>query len=228
MIVALLSALWTGILASVSPCPLATNVAAVAYISKNLERPSSVIISGLLYTVGRVFAYASLGAVIVTGLLAVHDISFFLQKHMNMLLGPILLIASLFLLELIRIPLPRCFLPERFEKRALGWGHAGSALLGFLFGLSFCPVSAALFFGVLIPVAIERQSAVAIPALFGIGTGLPVIAFAILLASGFKGIGSLLTNISHVGLWARRITAIIFILLGFYFTIRYTIGFEIK
>ncbi|MGW8258007.1 MAG: hypothetical protein ACWGMZ_11015, partial [Thermoguttaceae bacterium] len=47
-----LSALWLGILTSISPCPLATNIAAISYIGRRVDSSKQVFLTGLVYTLG--------------------------------------------------------------------------------------------------------------------------------------------------------------------------------
>ena len=217
----LLYALWIGILTSISPCPLATNIAALSFISRRFEQPLSALISGVSYVMGRVAAYVILGVIIVGGLLNVPDISFYLQTYLNKFMGPILVLVGMFLLDLIRIRVPSFSIFDKLGNRAMHWGHPGAFLLGFLFALSFCPVSAALFFGGLIPAALDGKSAVAMPAVFGIGTGLPVLAIAVPIALGFRKMAGVFKNMSVFELWARKITGVIFILIGIYYILIY-------
>lgn len=213
----LIYALWLGILTSISPCPLATNVAALSFISRRFERPISALISGVSYTLGRAVAYVVLGIIIVGGILNIPDISFYLQTYLNKFMGPILVLVGMFLLDLIKIRVPGISVFDKLGHRATQWGHPGAFFMGFLFALSFCPVSAALFFGGLVPAALDGKSPVAMPALFGVGTGLPVLAVAVPIALGFRKMADVFKNLSLFELWARRITGVIFILIGIYY-----------
>jgi len=213
----LVYALWLGILTSISPCPLATNVAALSFISRRFDKPLSALISGVSYTLGRVVAYTVLGAFIVGGILSIPDVSFYLQMYLNKFMGPILVLVGMFLLDLIKIRLPGISVFDKLGQRATRWGHPGALFLGFLFALSFCPVSAALFFGGLIPAALDGKSSIAMPAIFGVGTGLPVLAVAIPIALGARKMANIFRNLSLFEIWARRITGIVFILIGIYY-----------
>lgn len=215
------SALWLGVLTSISPCPLATNVAAVSFIGKQFSSAPRVALSGLFYVLGRMLAYLVLGTVLVAGLLAAPQLSAFLQKSMNKFLGPILILVGMVLLDLIRFRLAGAGVSANLQERAGRGGVLGAGLLGFLFALSFCPVSAALFFGSLIPLSVQHGSAIVFPLVFGVGTGLPVIVFALMIALGAKSIGSLFEKVTRVELWARRITGTIFIAAGIYYTLVY-------
>lgn len=216
-ILAAVSACWLGILTSISPCPLATNIAAISYIGKRMGTPRKVFFSGLLYTLGRMLTYLILGVLIVAGMLSVPDLAYFLQKYMNTFLGPILILVGMFLLGLIRLNFSGSSVSERMQNRAESYGIWGAGLLGILFALSFCPISAALFFGSLIPLAVQHESRVLMPTIYGIGTALPVFAFAILVALGARSIGRAFNKVTQIELWARRITGVIFIVVGIYY-----------
>ncbi len=215
------SAVWLGILTSISPCPLATNVAAISFISRQFTDRRRVLLAGLLYMLGRVLAYTVIGILLVTSLLSVSKTAFMLQKYINTTLGPILILAGLFLLELIRPVFRGSGISAKIQKRAESYGLRGACFLGILFALSFCPISAALFFGSLIPLAVKYNSSLILPSLYGTGTGLPVILFAFLLALGTRYVAKTFNRFAQFEKWARRITGMIFILVGFYYTLIY-------
>jgi cytochrome c biogenesis protein CcdA len=215
------SALWLGILTSISPCPLATNVAAMSFIARRLESPTEAFLSGLLYTLGRTITYVGIAMIIVASLLSVPEISQLLQKQMNRILGPVLILVGMFLLELIRIDLPTSGFAGKVGDRLGGWGAWGGAALGIVFALSFCPLSAALFFASLIPLAAKWESTVLLPSLYGVGTALPVFLFALLVAFGVHAVGKAFDRLTQFSTWARRITGGLFIGIGIYFTLAY-------
>lgn len=215
----LLSALWLGILTSISPCPLASNIAAVSFILRRVDQTSYIFTSGILYTLGRVIGYTTLGVLITYSLLSIPQTSYFLQNYMNKILGPILIITGLFLLELFQFTIPGLSISEKLAGRFKNLGIVGSLPLGVLFSLAFCPVSAALFFGSLIPLSLKNNSGVILPSIYGIGTGLPVLAFAILIAIGVKNIGNIFKRVTLIEYWTRRVTGIIFILVGIYYVL---------
>lgn len=214
---AALSALWLGILTSISPCPLATNIAAVSFISRRIGRARAVFLTGLLYTVGRILTYVILGILLVTSVLSVPQVSYLLQKYMNKILGPILIFVGMILLELIHINVLGSGLSEKMQKRVELCGIWGAGLLGIIFALSFCPISAALFFGSLLPLSVKYESSFLLPALYGLGTGLPVFLFAVLIAFGAQSVGKAFNKLTQIEWWVRRITGVIFVLIGIYF-----------
>jgi cytochrome c biogenesis protein CcdA len=224
---AITSACWLGILTSISPCPLATNIAAITFIGKRVDRPRKVLLSGIMYTLGRMLAYVGLAALIVASILSVPDLAMFLQQYMNKILGPILIVAGLFLLEVFRVRLPTIGSGEKIWKRVERYGVLGAGILGLLFALSFCPVSAALFFGSLIPLAIEHESEILMPTVYGVGTALPVVIFAVLIALGTRFVGAAFKRLTAFEIWARRITGVVFIAVGVYYSVTYLLNVNI-
>ncbi len=221
LIVAVGWALWLGMLTTISPCPLATNIAALSYVGRNVTSPWKVLFSGLLYTVGRTAVYVVIGVILVKSLSAAVNLSFFLQNHINQILGPILIVVGMVLVELINFNVAGFGQTRRLERWVDALGLGGAFLLGAVFALSFCPVSAALFFGSLIPIAVASGSVLVVPSAYGAATGLPVLVFAVLLAAGVKQITPIFEKIVRHEVWIRRITGIVFILVGIYYCLIY-------
>ena len=215
------SALWLGILTSISPCPLATNIAAISYIGRKVGNSRQIFLTGLLYTLGRTLAYLVLAFVLVASVLSMPQISFFLQKYMSLVLGPILIIVGMFLLGLIQMDIGGQGMGEGLKKRVDAMGIWGALLLGIVFALSFCPTSAALFFGSLVPLSLKVNSSIALPVIYGIGTALPVMVFAVLLAISAQSVGKAYNVLAKIEWWARMITGWIFVLVGIYFSLKY-------
>jgi cytochrome c biogenesis protein CcdA len=225
LLLSLASAFWFGVLTSISPCPLATNIAAISYVGRKIDRPARVLAAGLLYTAGRSATYLILATLLVSSLLSAPSISHALQKHMNLFMGLLLILAGMVLLELISFNFGAGgTMTDALRQRVEKMGLAGSLLLGVLFALSFCPSSAALFFGSLLPLALKAQSSAVLPAVYGIGTGLPVLVFAVLLAFGANRIAKVYDRVMLFEGWARRVTGIIFVLLGIYYCLNYIFG----
>ena len=220
-LIVLASAVWLGILTSVSPCPLATNIAAVSFISRRITQRNTVFLSGILYTLGRSLTYIVLGILIVKTLINVPILSDFLQRYVNKILGIVLILVGMVLLDLLRIPLPIPSISENVAKKLAEKGTFGSLPLGILFALAFCPVSAALFFGGLIPIAVKAKSGIGLPLIYGIGTGLPVLLFAFVVATGTSYINNLYHRITKVEFYTKKATGIIFILVGVYYALAY-------
>ena len=213
----LLSALWLGILTSISPCPLASNIAAVSFIVKKIEHPLYVFNSGVFYTLGRVIGYTALGVLITSSLLSIPQTSYFLQHYLNKILGPVLIITGLLLLGVVNMPFLSSSVSVKTAERVKDFGAFGSLLLGVLFALSFCPISAAIFFGSLLPLALKNSSPVVMPSLYGMGTGLPVLGFAVVLAFGVTNLEKVFRQVRVLEYWMKRVTGIVFIVVGLYY-----------
>ena len=224
LVLGALLALWLGILTSISPCPLATNIAAVSFIGRRVGQTRVVFLTGLLYMLGRMLTYVVLGILLVTSVLSIPQVSHILQKYMNKVLGPILIFVGMILLELIRVNISGSGLSEKMQKRVEAGGIWGAGLLGVVFALSFCPISAALFFGSLLPLSVKYESGFALPALYGLGTGLPVFLFAVLMAFGAQSVAKAFNRLTQLEWWVRRITGGIFILIGIYYCLVYIFG----
>lgn len=220
-ILLLVSAIWLGILTSISPCPLASNIAAISYISHRINQKNIVILSGVLYTFGRSLTYIALSSLIIKALIDIPVLSDFLQRYMNKILGIILILVGMVLLDLLRLTLPSLPLSDKASKRIAEKGMFGSLLLGVLFALAFCPVSAALFFGGLIPISIKAQSSIILPLIYGIGTALPVVFFALLVTAGTSYISQFYHRITKLEMYTKKGTGVIFIIVGIYYVFAY-------
>jgi cytochrome c biogenesis protein CcdA len=219
------SAFWLGILTSISPCPLATNIAAVSFISRNLGSSKKVLWSGLLYAAGRMLTYVAIAVLAVASLLSLPEVSFFLESNMHKFIGPLLIVVGIILLDVIPFSFSASLVGSSVQEKAGKWGIWGSGLLGIIFALTFCPLSAALFFGSLIPLAIDGKSSVMMPSVYGLGTALPVIAFALVMVFSVKSIGKVFDKLTQIEKWVRKLTAIIFIGAGIYLLLKNLMGF---
>jgi len=217
IIIAFGSALWLGIMTSISPCPLATNVAAISFLANKITHPFFVLFSGIAYTVGRMATYAILGFILINSILGISQVAQFLQKYMVKALGPILIVTGLILLDIIKINFPGLSLSQKHRNKLVEAGVLGAFLLGAIFALAFCPVSAALFFGSLIPLALSHKFGVSLSFIYGIGTGLPVLVFAIAIAAGVTSLSRWFHKLTKIEYYMRKITGGIFILAGFYY-----------
>ena len=211
-----LTAFVLGLMTAISPCPLATNITAIAFISKDIENKRKVFINGLIYTIGRAISYTSLGLLFYFGA-SQFQISGFFQNYGERILGPLLILIGLLMLDIIKINFPRLSkLSEKMEKKSQS-GFWGVLLLGVVFALAFCPYSGVLFFGMLIPMTITSASGLYLPVIFALATGLPVILFAWFIAYTIGGVGNLYNKIKIFEIWFRRVVAITFIGVGIYY-----------
>jgi len=205
-----------GLMTAISPCPLATNITALAYISKDVESRRTVFLNGLYYTLGRTLSYTLLGMIIYFGASKFH-ISRAVQANGERWLGPLLIVIGILMLDVIKIPGSSGTLMQRFaEKVKLGNGW-GALLLGMIFALAFCPYSGVLYFGILIPMVLLQSAGLLLLPDFAIATGLPVILLAWFLAFSIGGIAKFYKRVKAIEHWFRKIVAILFILAGLYF-----------
>lgn len=211
----LFSAFILGLMTAISPCPLATNITAIGYLSKDIESRRRVFINGLVYTLGRAITYTTIGLIFYLGA-DTFQFTGALQEWGEKLLGPVLIVIGLFLMGVIRLNIPGLnSLTERVDGklRSSLWSVL---LLGVLFALAFCPYSGVLYFGMLIPMTVSSSSGVLIPFVFALATGIPVVIFAWLLAYSVGSIGKLYNNIKLFEIWFRRVVATLFIAVGLY------------
>ncbi|WP_439183245.1 aromatic aminobenezylarsenical efflux permease ArsG family transporter [Carboxylicivirga taeanensis] len=212
----ILSAFLLGLMTAISPCPLATNITAIGFISKNIENKRKVFVNGLFYTLGRATSYTALGVIFFFGI-GHFEVSAFFQNWGEKLLGPLLIVIGLFMLGVVKLSLPGISrLSERLEQQARK-GYWGAFLLGLVFALAFCPYSGVLYFGMLIPMTISSASGLYLPFIFALATGIPVIIFAWLIAYSIGSIGSLYNKMKAFEIWFRRVIASLFIITGAYF-----------
>jgi cytochrome c-type biogenesis protein len=239
-----LAAFYLGVLTSISPCPLATNIAAISYIGRRVKNPRMVLAAGLIYTLGRCLLYLALAVLLAATAMSIPAVSLFLQKYIHLVLGPIFLILGMFLVGLITFSGGGTLVSEGMQKRIDAMGMWGALLLGVLFALSFCPTSAAWFFGLLtlimgsnaeaitavlakvgidLPEAVLPGSTVVLPLIYGIGTALPVLLVAFLLAYSAQSVGRTYNVLAKTEWWARMVTGWLFVLLGGYYSLRYVL-----
>ena len=210
------TAILLGLMTAISPCPLATNISAIGFISRDIENHRRVFINGLVYTLGRTISYTVLALIIFFGASKMH-ISMIFQGWGEKLLGPALILIGLFMLDVIKFKFPGFSgLTDKIEEKGRG-SYWSTLLLGMIFALAFCPYSGVLYFVMLIPMTVASASGLYLPVLFAIATGLPVILFAWLLAYAVGNVGKLYNQIKTFELWFRRVVSVIFIVVGIYY-----------
>jgi cytochrome c-type biogenesis protein len=211
----LLAALALGLLTAIAPCPLATNITATAFIAKTINSRKKVLLSGLLYTLGRMFSYTAIGAIIYFGA-SKFQIAKLFQGNGEKFIGFVLVILGLIMLDIIKLNFIKAGnwidqLSDKFKTKGL----LGAFLLGALFALAFCPYSGALFFGMLVPMTLK--SGLAMPVLFSVGTGLPVILFAFVIAFSMEKLGIYFKAITKIEKVMRILAGVTFIVTGLYY-----------
>ena len=208
-----------GLLTAVSPCPLATNITAIGFISKDIESRSRTFIYGLLYTFGRIVAYSLLGALLIYMLrrgLDTFDLQSEVSRWGELLLSPVLIIMGLLMLFGDRLSLSRFRFSasQRSERLRGAWG---SLLLGILFAMAFCPTSGLFYFGMLIPLSVSATGGYSLPAVYALATGLPVVIVAWIVAYSMSNIAGFYQKMQVFQRWFNRLVAALFITVGLYY-----------
>ena len=214
-----LTAFLLGLMTAISPCPLATNITAIGFISKDIEDRDRVFINGLVYTLGRAITYTAIALIIFLGADQLKFGGFF-QRYGEKIIGPLLILIGIFMLDIIRINLPGFNRLTSGMQDKKKWGYLDALLLGLIFALAFCPYSGVLYFGMLVPLTVSSASGLYLPIIFAVATGIPVIIIAWVLAYTVSGIGNVYNKIKSFELWFRRIIAVLFIVVGIYYVIR--------
>jgi len=214
----LVAAFFLGLITAVSPCPLATNITAIAYISKKIDDSKHTIIVSLFYTLGRMFTYIALASLIVWFGVSIQPISLFLQSQWKKILGPLLILIGLLMLDIVKINLfKKSQKLELLKDKLAKKGFLGSFLLGVIFALAFCPISGVLFFGMLIPLAIKTGDAILIPLVFALATGLPVIILSFILVHSVSKLGKVMNKIQQIENIVQKVVGAVFIIAGIYY-----------
>lgn len=214
-----ITAFLLGLLTAISPCPLATNITAIGFISKDIGNRNNIFLGGLLYTLGRVVAYTVLGIILIS-ILKEGSSMFSLQKGISkygeILIAPVLIFVGVFMLFGDRLNLPKFGFSGTGKAEKLK-GNLGSLLLGVLFALAFCPTSGLFYFGMLIPMSAAEPGGYLLPIVYAVATGLPVILVAWILAYSVAGIGKFYNRIQVFQKWFNRVVAVLFIAVGIYY-----------
>ena len=214
-----ITAFMLGLLTAISPCPLATNITAIGFISKDIGNRNKIFLGGLLYTLGRVVAYTVLGIILIS-ILKEGSSMFSLQKGISkygeILIAPVLIFVGVFMLFGDRLNLPKFGFSGTGKAEKLK-GNLGSLLLGVLFALAFCPTSGLFYFGMLIPMSAAEPGGYLLPIVYAVATGLPVILVAWILAYSVAGIGKFYNRIQVFQKWFNRVVAVLFIAVGIYY-----------
>lgn len=211
-----------GILTAISPCPLATNITAIGYISKDIESKHRIFWGGILYTVGRVVTYTVLGFFLIPILregASMFAIQKAISKYGEMLVAPALILIGLFMLFGNRLDLPKFGFSGSNTENIKRRGSWGALLLGILFSLAFCPTSGVFYFGMLIPMSAIETGGYLLPVVFAIATGLPVVIVAWILAYSVSGLGKFYNRMQVFQKWMNIIIALLFIAVGIYYAI---------
>ena len=215
----IVAAFFIGIMMSISPCPLATNITAIAYVSREIDNRNHTLLIGFTYALGRMFTYTMIASLIVFFGLNVQAVSLTLQKYGEYFIGPFLIIIGIIMLDIFKFN----FLSgndgfNSIKEKLSEKGLLGSFSLGVIFALTFCPFSAVLFFGMLIPLSLKTGDGLILPSVFAFATGLPVIIFSFIMVFSISKLGMIMNKIQTFEIWTRKIVSIVFIGVGIYYS----------
>lgn len=213
----ILSAFILGLMTSISPCPLATNITAVGYISKDFNNRKRVFLSGVIYTIGRAITYTTIGLIIFLGA-SQFAISGFIQQWGERILGPILIVSGLFMIGLIKLNINGIGKLNDKIKQLNKNRHMDILLMGIVFALAFCPYSGVLYFGMLMPMTITSASGLYLPIIFAIASGIPVLIFTLIIAYSVSSVSKYFNRVKTFEYLFRRVVAVVFIGIGVYYT----------
>ncbi len=215
----LLTAFVLGLMTALSPCPLAMNITATAYLSKDIANKKRVFLNGIFYTLGRTFSYTALGLVFYFGASKFH-VAKMLQNISGLYLGIALIIIGILMLDVIKLNIPILNkLTAKVSEKKMKNNYLNAFLLGVLFALAFCPYSGVLYFGVLIPMTISSATGLILPPVYAIATGLPVLITAYLIAYSMSNVGKFYNGMKTFEVWFRRIVSAVFIVVGIYYIV---------
>ena len=214
-----IAAFFIGLMTAFSPCPLATNITAIAAVSRKIEDGKHTLLVGTVYTAGRMLTYVAIASMVVWAGLNMQQTSFFLQNYGESALGPFLIVIGVLMTGIVKFPQIRGQKMEKLKAKLPDMGFVGIFLLGVIFALAFCPFSAVLFFGMLIPLALAAGDGVIIPSIFAFATGLPVIILSFMLSHGTTRLASTMGKIGVFEKWMRYVVSAVFIVVGIYYSI---------
>ena len=224
--VPVLAAFILGLLTAISPCPLATNITAIGYISRNIESRRKVFLQGLMYTLGRAFAYTILGSVLIYVIRKGADtfeVQQFISEWGELVIGPVLILVGLFMLFRHLLHLPKIGFSGT-SHLPFGGGREGAALLlGILFAMAFCPTSGLFYFGMLVPMSAEASAGYLLPLMFALATSLPVLLVSWFIAFSMQNLSRFIGSVQTFQKWFNRVVAILFILVGIYYVLLQTL-----
>ena len=196
------------------PCPLAANISAISLLSGTPGSKKIQVTLIIFYSLGYMIVLLGIAVLINFGLISIPRLSIYLQSILSSFLGPMLIFVGMVLTEMIKLSLPyKVLYPDKNHWKSNP--HIYFFLIGILLALSFCPATAFIYFGLMIPLSVNHSQIVLFPLLYAVGALLPIIATSILISRG------LLSNLKEK--WAKKIPSIsgwILIIIGIYITLK--------
>lgn len=217
-----LTAILLGLLTAISPCPLATNIAAVSYIGSDVTDRRRVFLKGLCYAAGRMAAYTLLGVILIAIIregAEVFNLQRFFSGVGEKVIRPLLILFGIFMFVADRISFGIKGGDSDKEHKLAKGGIWGAFFLGILFALAFCPTSAVFYFGMLIPMSAAASGGFLLPLVFAFATALPVLVVAWIIAFSINRIGEFYGKMKSLQKWVSVIAGVVFISVGIYYCV---------
>lgn len=217
----LVSALLLGLIGAAAPCQLTQSVGMLAFLGHNVGATSRWR-AALAYVAGKSLVYSSLGVLAVVLGAGLSEVSIPVFVIARKVLGPLMIVVGLAMVGALRLPwAPGLALSLRLREMVRPRAGRAPFLMGMAFGFSFCPTLFSLFFAFLIPLALSRPDGVLYPALFALGTSLPLL---LILSFVSVGGGSPRSYVQQFGR-GQRIVAVfagaLLIVVGLHDTVLY-------
>lgn len=211
-----LTAFMLGLIVALHPCPLAANIAAMGYIAKDTADKRRIFANGLSYTAGRILAYSALGAALLGLFRSSVDmdaVANWFATWGERILGPLLIIVGLYFVA-DRIIHRHEHCPNVSTRARRLHGACGSFVLGIILALSFCPESAIVYFGMLMPMSAKSPMGYLLPVVFAVATSIPAVILAWGVAYGISGTAAMKEKMHVIQKWMSTAVGIIFIAAG--------------
>ncbi|MFC0477384.1 sulfite exporter TauE/SafE family protein [Robertmurraya beringensis] len=215
----LLSALILGLVGALAPCQFTGNLGAITIYGNQSVQKGLAWREVLFFILGKIVVFALLGLIVwVVGNEAKSTLTMFFP-WIRKSFGPLLIIIGFFMLGIVKFrkSLTLGSIPNKFMKK----GKIGAFLMGVSFTLGFCPTMFVLFFITLMPIALAVPYGPVLPAIFAVGTSIPLI-LSIFLIWYFDLSGKLLKkNGRKLGLFVQRLAGVVMLLIGVLDTLTY-------
>lgn len=219
----LITAFLLGLKTSVCPCPMITNITAIGFIGKDIKNKNKVFLNGIYYAIGGAVAYTLLAYLLIPIVrkgLSIYAVQKAISSYGEALLPIVLMLFGVVMIVAGQLNLPSLHLFKK-DKRLKEKGAWGSLLLGILFAMAFCPTTALIYFGLMIPLSAAEANGFVLPLAYSLASIVPVVLVAWVLAFSMASIGRLYNKIQVFEKWFKWIVSIIFIAIGIYFAISY-------
>ncbi|WP_251551351.1 sulfite exporter TauE/SafE family protein [Neobacillus muris] len=211
-------ALILGLIGALAPCQLTGNISAITLYGNYSIQKKIVWKDVFSFTLGKIAAFTLLGGLVwLLGKEIEQNLTLYFP-WMRKIMGPVLIIVGIYMTGFIKLK-GTLTLFKQFEGRS-GEHRFGSFMLGFSFSLAFCPTMFILFFVTLMPVTLSASYGFILPAIFALGTALPLLVVVFLIWY-FGGSGAMLKNGRRFGIHVQRIAGIFMLIIGIFDTLTY-------